>query len=314
MKRYLKEIVLYFLLPLLVIGVVIEYSIRKIPNDYAYKNEWLSNNSKDVKVIALGASSILYNINPEYFHEKGFNAAHFSQSLKYDNLIFNKFIDEMPELEYVILGVDFWSPFGSMENGPEWWRIKYYNIHYGANIYKWQGRYNYEIYLLNTNTLKIATGGLLTLLGVKNDTHRTVNDYGYGSNYTLKNRMEEWDNGSFEAARHNELISSIIDESMIEENKRYVEDIISKCAERDIEVIIVSSPLYKSYLENQDSNFLNKYNDFCRYFVESYPNNVVQYNFSNDSRFTEDDFYDSNHLNEVGSIKLTMILDSVMFR
>lgn len=311
MKKYLTEIIFYFLIPLILMGVLVEYSIRKIPNDYAYKNEWLSKNSQDVEILALGASSILHDINPEYFNKKGFNAAHLSQSLKYDNFIFSKFIDDMPSLEYVILGVDYWSPFGSMEDSPENWRIKYYNIHYGSKIHRWEGKYNYEIYYLNTGTLKIAMGGLLTTLGLRNYSHRTVNELGYGVNYTLNNRMPEWDNGDFEALRHNELISSSISDKAISENKQYVEDIIRKCAEKDIKVLIVNSPLYKSYLDNQKNEYLEQQKSFCNYFAENY-SNVELYDFRGDIRFTENDFYDSNHLNEIGSKKFTMILDSVI--
>ena len=94
-------------------------------------------------------------------------------------------------------------------------------------------------------------------------------------------------------------------------DKQYVEDIIRKCAEKDIKVLIVNSPLYKSYLDNQKNEYLEQQKSFCNYFAENY-SNVELYDFRGDIRFTENDFYDSNHLNEIGSKKFTMILDSVI--
>ena len=92
MKKYLINILLYFILPILTIGVVWEYSIRSIPNDYAYKSKWLNNNADSIEVLYLGPSTIMYDIDPSFSKLKGFNAAHVSQSIKYDHFIFNKYI------------------------------------------------------------------------------------------------------------------------------------------------------------------------------------------------------------------------------
>ncbi|HCB88638.1 MAG TPA: hypothetical protein DEP71_05060 [Porphyromonadaceae bacterium] len=311
MKKYLIEIVFYFLLPAALIVVVAEYSLRKIPNDYAFKNQWLTQNSHTVEILALGSSSVMHDVNPRYFHKKGFNAAHLSQSMKYDHMIFNKFIDKMPLLEYVIMGVDYWSPFGSLEDSPEWWRVKYYNIHYGSKYYRWEGKYNYELYFHNIGTFKRAANGFLTLLGLKKESHRTVDDAGYGVNYTLERRPEGWDNGKEEALRHNEMVSRAIDADYMALNKKYMEEVILKSAERGVKVILVNMPLYKSYVNNQNRVFLNQQKDFCHRFAEKY-GNVSYYDFSEDQRFSEDDFYDANHLNNVGAKKLSLILDSII--
>ncbi len=312
MKKFLIEIVCYFLFPAALIGVVAEYSLRKIPNDYAVKNEWLTRNSGDVQVIALGASSVLHDINPRYFQKAGFNAAHLSQSLKYDHFIFNKFIDQMQSLEYVIVAVDYWSPFGTIEESPEWWRVKYYNIHYGSNYYKWESRYNYELYFHDIGTFVNAAKGFLTLIGLRDESHRTVNEVGYGIHYTLENRSEEWDNGLEEASRHNKLIASALHSGLLDQNRGYVEDIIKKSEERDVKVILLNMPLYKSYREARDGEYVKIHNNFCRYFSDRY-SHVMFHDFSGDPRFAEDDYYDANHLNEKGAEKFSLLLDSIMF-
>lgn len=311
MKKYLIEIVFGFLLPATIIAVVSEYSLRKIPNDYSFKNQWLTQNSQEVEVLALGASTVLYDINPQYLNKKGFNAAHLSQSLKYDHFIFNKYIDKMPSLEYVILGIEYWSPFGDIEDSPEWWRVKFYNIHYGGNFYRWEGKYNYELYFRNVATFKTATNGLLTLMGLKNETRRTVNELGYGANYTIENRQNNWDNGEIEVNRHNSLISSALESNVIAQNKKYVDEIIKECKKRNIKVLLVNFPLYSSYRSLQKEEFLSIQKDFCKSFDEQY-NNVSFFDFSDNDYFTEPDFYDANHLNEIGSKKFTLMLDSII--
>lgn len=311
MKKYLTEIVIYFLLPAALIAFVAEYSLRKIPNDYAFKNQWLTQNSHNLEVLALGASTVLHDIDPFYLQKNGFNAAHLSQSLQYDHFIFNKFIDQMPSLEYVIQGIDYWSPFGDIAESPEWWRVRYYNIHYGSKLYRCQGRYNYELYFRDIGTFKRAARGFLTLLGFMDETQITINERGHGHHYTFRNRASEWDNGEYEASRHNRLIADAIQGNPIDENKRYVEEIIQKSAEREVKVLLVNLPIFRSYREHQNRAFVIRQKEFCHYFAEKYEN-VLYCDFSDDPRFSEDDFYDANHLNERGAKKITLILDSIL--
>jgi len=231
--------------------------------------------------------------------------------LKYDHMIFDKFFDGMPLLEYVIMGVDYWSPFGSLEDSPEWWRVKYYNIHYGSKYHRWESKYNYELFFHNIGTFRRAANGFLTLLGLKNESYRTVNDLGYGINYTLANRSAEWDNGKEEALRHNKMIFRTIDANNISQNKKYMEMIILKSAERNVKVILVNLPLYKSYVHNQNKVLLNQQKEFCKNLAAKF-GKVFYYDFSEDPRFVEDDFYDANHLNEVGAKKMSLVLDRII--
>jgi hypothetical protein len=292
-------------------GAIAEYSLRKIPNDYAFKNQWLTQNSKEVEVLALGASSVLFDINPYYLNKNTFNAGHVSQSLKYDHMIFDKFTDNMTSLEYVIMSIDYWSIFRELEDSGEWWRVKYYNIYYGSNFHKWEPKYNLEIYFHDINTIKRAARGFLTLMGIKNETHRTVNDQGYSVHYTLENRPKEWDKGAYQASLHNDLITGADLDDVIKQNKQFVKEIIEKCAEKNVKVILLNLPLYKSYRENLKNEFKYQQKSFCEYFAQNFPN-TSYYDFSDNPIFTEDDFYDFNHLNEIGSKKFTLMLDSII--
>lgn len=311
MKKYLVEITVYFLLPAVLIAAVAEYSLRKIPNDYALKNELLTKKSTELEVLVLGASSILYGFNPNYTEIEAFNAAHVSQSSKYDRLIFNKFINQMPNLEYVIMSVDFWSFYGDIEESPEWWRVKYYNIHYGANLYRWKGRYNYELYFHDISTFRRAANGLLTLIGLRNDSHVTINDKGFAINYTMENRPSNWDNGEYEAMFHNSLVEEALKLKLTERNTQHVEDVILQCASRGIKVLLINAPLYHTYRENLNPMYLSNHKEFCKSFERNY-SNVTYIDFTDDPRFSEDDFYNANHLNDKGGEKLTRILDGFM--
>ena len=76
MKKFVLRILLLFFLPIVFIALIAEYSIRQIPNDYSYKNQWMETNSKSINILCLGPSSVYYGINPQYFDKKAFNGSH----------------------------------------------------------------------------------------------------------------------------------------------------------------------------------------------------------------------------------------------
>ena len=92
MRRFIQKVML-FASPLFLFVVASELIIRRIPNDYSYKNAYLRDNAGDVEVLVLGSSHGFYGVDPVCFSRRGFNASHLSQSLDYDYFIFSKFKD-----------------------------------------------------------------------------------------------------------------------------------------------------------------------------------------------------------------------------
>lgn len=308
MKKFILEITFIFLFPILCIAVVAEYSIRSIPNDYSYKNQWMEKNCKSINILCLGPSSVLFGLDPTYFDKKAFNGAHVSQSLNYDNFIFNKFIKQMDSLEYLVLDIDYWSPFSSLETSEEWWRAKNYNIYYGCEYHKGEIKYNYELAMHNLNTFKSAANGLLAVIGFENFSNINTNKLGFGINYSSKNKRPNWNNGKTEALRHNLWIKEEEHLSLINTNKIYVDDILKKCAAKKIKVLIINTPTCVTYQNNLNTNYLKKKKDFCKSFEQAY-NNVIYLDFSDDKRFFDEDFFDGDHLNEIGAKKFTLIIN-----
>ncbi len=312
MKRFIRKIFFYFFLPIVIIAALSEYSIRQIPNDYSYKNQWMEENGKELEVLCLGPSSIYYGINPQYLDKKSFNGSHVSQPLKYDNFLFNKYIDKMDSLEYLILGIDYWSPFSSLESSDEWWRIINYSIYYDCDYHEGELKYNFELAMHNLSTFQKAFKGLSNVIGLSDYSNIQVNKFGFGLNYSIKNKKSDWDNGAVNGLRHTDWIRSQEHFNFIYENHEYLNDICKKCEDRAIKVILIGSPTYESYRANLDSDYLQTKNDFCNWFDESFEN-VSYFDFSDDSRFQDEDFYDAYHLNDIGAHKLTEIINTEIF-
>ncbi len=312
MRKFIIEIVFFFLLPLSLIAVVAEYSIRKIPNDYAYKSSWLNNNSNDIDVLYLGPSTVFYDIDPALSKWRGFNAAHVSQPIKYDHFIFNKYLDQMQSLKYVVMGIDYWSPHGTMEGTAEWWRVKYYTIHYDSPYHEGKNKYKYELYFHDPLRFGYAIKGGLRLVGLNNISHLTVNELGFGTNYTSINKSQDWDNGVSEGERHNELMKNTPSTTDIyNQNVEYIKDISQKSKERGIKVILLGSPHYESYNNTINRRFIDERDNLCEMIANTF-DNVHFINYSELNLFSPDEYFDAMHLNEKGAKRFTSIIDSIM--
>lgn len=300
MRRYLiKTIAILF--PVLAFVVTCEVALRSVDNDYKYKNNWLSDNASTVQVLSLGSSHGYFDIDPTQFDLPAFNAAHVSQDIKYSNFIFNKFVDEMDSLRFVIFPISYSTPFTSLEGSIETWRVKYYMIYYHCPYYPYNLKYHLEIAdgILLPKVIKAIRG--------KAD-NRYCSDLGQGTRYKLENRSANWKESGKEAAvRHT---GNGIDIEQYQKNLPMLKEMLETSKSKGIKVILLTTPTYQTYRENLQEEKLNMTFDCCRALQEEY-DNTVWLNLLDDDRFTDDDFYDADHLNEFGAKKLSSIVSAL---
>lgn len=304
MKKFVITILL-FLSPILICMGVLENGMRSIPNDYAFKNSWLEKNISHVHIWSLGSSHGLYGISPRYFSKPAFNSAHVSQSLKYDKFIFDKYINKADSLEWLILPISYFSLVSELEDGIESWRIKNYCIYYNCPYYPLQPKYHFEI---SSNPLSY-----LDQIGRVYKYWRTGDDFvnsdawGLSMDYSKEKRKDNWYNdGEKRAKLHTEDLS--INQSIIGNNINIMESIIRTCADMNVSVLLLTTPVCSTYFNCVDSAQYALMVHTCENFQEKY-DNVLYLNLFRDARFTKDDFFDSDHLETEGAAKLTRVLD-----
>ena len=208
-------------------------------------------------------------------------------------------------MEWVILPVSYFTMTGKMENGKEWWRIKNYCIYYDCPYHKKEPKYNIEIIGNPLSIYKqIKRVGRYWIKGVDDNSC----DYlGFDLGYSKNRRSEEWYmNGPQRAKSHTKDIEKLND--IIQENREYLEAIIKKCEEKNISVLLLTTPTCSTYYECVDSAQYSLMTETCEEMALKY-NNVQYLNLFKDSRFVEEDFFDADHLETDGAAKLTKILD-----
>lgn len=78
-----------------------------------------------------------------------------------------------------------------------------------------------------------------------------------------------------------------------------------------IKIILISCPSYKTYSENLNKKELASTVNVVNALDDKY-SNMRYFNLLQDKSFDAKDFFDADHLNEIGAKKFTVKIDSIM--
>jgi hypothetical protein len=305
MKKFILKSIL-FLIPVLFFVVFLENKIRSIPNDYSIKKEYLDKNSNKIEVLILGNSHSYFGIVPEYLKLKSFNGAYISQSVDYDLEILKKYKTHFAQLKYIIISIDYFSLYSRLEEGTEKWRIQNYNIYYDINNSDSFKLSNHFVLLngkVSDNILRV-----ISYYKEHKNNNLTSNDSGWGTVYKSEKNLNLLETGRIAAKRHTKNIHNNM---YYKENIKTIKSIIQLAEEINTKVIFITSPAYKTYTANLESNQLNSTINFMNKIAQG-NSNIMYYNFLNNKSFINKDFYDADHLNEIGAKKLSSKIDSII--
>jgi len=296
---FIKRIFI-FLLPVIAFSVVIEVFLRHIPNDYTYKNEYLNSYSDKIELLILGSSHAYYDINPDYITSlNSFNAGYVSQFIDIDYKILDKYRDNWSNLKYIIVPIDYFTLFINLSDAEESWRKKDYNIYYGFKLSNKLSD-NTELFSvdLRSNIKRLFE------YYIKHDSFITCTELGYGIGY--REPADLMVSGKEAAMRH-----TVNDYSVLKKNLKIINCILDFASEKNVKVIFLTLPAYKSYISELDETQLDLTMSTMKKITEE--NAICFYfNFLQDIRFTPDDYRDADHLNFNGARKFSLILDEIL--
>ncbi len=296
MKLFLKKTILFGFIILIVL-IAAELSVRLIPNDYAYKNAYLSTHASEIEILSFGSSHGLRGINPAYFTKRAFNGGHSSQSISYDYRIWNKFKSSLTNLDTLILPMSYFSLFSDISESVESWRIKNYAIYYNIEPKPLEARlelYNQTPYsivrmvfnaLRGKTNLNVETDGFLLQDPAPKDLITT---------------------GLAAAERH-----TYDDAHNVGKNIAYLTSMLEDCRAMGVNVVLVTTPTSHYYYDLLDQDQLALTYSSLEAIVSAF-DHVAYYDFLKDDRFIDPDFHDADHLSAAGAEKLSKILNDII--
>lgn len=300
MKKFLITLLAFFI-PVFFVLAGLEYIVRKAPNEYQYKAEWMEKNASRVETLILGTSHAFYGINPSYLGPNAFSLAASAQSLQYDDFLFFKYAPKCKNLKTVILPISYFTLFsGDMEDGSEWWRAINYKIYMDCPYHSSFSKYNF--FISNSEPFRAK----LTKI-IKGNTIIECDSLGFG--YPIYREITPTLDDASVARWVNRHTAK--DFSCVQKNKQHIFKIADYCQTNHIRLVIVTTPTWKTYYERLSSSQLAVMNEFIGQLISK--DNVTYFNYMQDDRFVESDFTDCNHMSCDGAIKLSVLIDEKLF-
>lgn len=275
-----------------------EYIIRKyVPNPYKTKKEQLIKHSNEIETIVLGSSHAYFGFRPEFI-PRSFSLANTSQDYHYDLFLVEKYASKCSNLKTLILPISYFSFFSKgFEEGKEdsWTHAINYKIYMDCPFHSDFSKYNFE--LSNPTTYVGKLRSLISGSKIQCDS------LGWGEAYKLEDKLPTWETkDATEAAKRH----TNDDWSALDRNIADFESIVQYCKSHSVKLILITTPTWPAYYEKLDSKQLSKMYSIIQQMQEKY--NLPYYNYLKDNRFEPEDFYDSDHLSNVGAKKFTLIL------
>jgi hypothetical protein len=298
MKKIIRKICI-FLLPVVLLGLIFEVMLRRIPNEYKYKREYMEQHADSINVLFLGSSHAYLGINPKYMSANSFNAAISSQSFDYDLLILQKFDKQLTHLKYIVLPISYFSLFTNLSEASESWRIKFYMIYF--QLHSSSKLTNYTEILSGSLELNLKR---LILYYVRNRKEVGCSDLGWQIPF---GKIEDVAATGFEGAKKH----TNKNRALYEVQKGILQQIISIAKQKNAVVLFYTPPAYNTYYNNVDTAQLSLTMNTATALVKQ-NDNTYYHSFLKDSSFDIHDFYDGDHLNGAGAEKLTKKMDSLI--
>lgn len=289
MKTFLYRTAIFAAIILAIVGGA-EWYVEQLPNPYRDKHRWMLNHAHEVKTLILGSSHTYYGVCPEDLGDSAMSLANVSQTYRYDRYLLGHY--DMPNLRYVILPYSYSSLWEDFETQGEDNFVIAYRLYMDCDLHSRFSKYGLECLYIPSFKEKLKT--------LVQPRRMEWSERGWGMEYTLESRAEDWDNGTTRAQSntYTELLS---------DNIALLDDIAAWCKSRSVTLLIVRTPVTSTFAANTDAR-QEAVNDRCLQSLLKRHPEVVMVDVYRDSRFGSNDFYDSDHLNVNGAHKLSAII------
>lgn len=316
MKEFLKTVCL-FSLPLLLLYIGFEYSLRQVPNPFQFKRYLLEEKGMKIKNMIIGSSVVDYGIDPVCMPDSTYNLAISGQWLRYNKAQLEKYINNLPHLQNIIWGIAYQALWQDDYEKDVFYQdskrddnIAYHNIYMDLSF---DNNWIHESELLSTGSLCFDKWSKHYLLHEKTMYCDSLGlDHGYKSSKKEKNENKWLKAIPRDIKRHTALENEKV-ERIYQQNIQRMHAVAKLCHDRGVKLYLVVPPTYSLYNEKVDEKQLQRMYSAIKAVADKW-DNVSWHDYFKDNRFAKDDFFNGNHLSsDVGAVKFSKILRKDIF-
>ncbi len=295
---YKKTII--FLLPVLLVWGALEFFYRTTETNYTYKHKQIITKYADSEILLFGNSHALYGLDPAFFERKTFNISNVSQSLYFDELLFNKHAKNLPNLKAIVLTVSYFSLSQEDNTSEDLWRKYFY-----------RQQMELEVPVISDFDVKKYSVSLARRFNksvelfqeyIEKGTNVNCFENGYGMQDASDIVDDKEEITPIIVKKHEDGLKDFTT------NTKRLERIIEACKQNRITVFLVEMPVYKTYYDSLNSEKKEKITSTLEALEKKY-GNAHFLKLSQDARFEAADLRDADHLTNKGAEKCSRILN-----
>ena len=310
MKQFLKKILMFSVI-VMVIFVAYELLLLLVPNEFSYKKNYIEKHKDELCILVLGNSHLADCIDCSLLGEGAFNAAQPGRSSYYDLRLLKEYIGQMPKLECIVMpysyDYQYWGHLHEEKHEAKFNTYRCMNLKYMGYTYL-DGEWWHWSEILNSNY--DHCGRLFGSL-YKPLTDLTMCDsLGIELDASYDTRGDDW--MLKQLPETTSLPDSTEQRLNYQDNVKIYSEMVTLARDHNIRLIFLAMPIYKTARERVSQQRLDEMNEFVAMLKRINPD-IEFYNFIDDPRFVEQDYYNSIHLNNTyGARKFTPLLREII--
>ena len=306
MNRLIKKISV-FAMPFIIASIFLEVRLSQIPTYLSLKKYYLESQLDQIEVLSTGLS-YGNSINPQFFDHKAFNLFNDAEDFYYDTKVIEKYVDQMKKLKLIILPISYYSLDLREEIGPWAERTRFYNLIFGIPPSLLLSRFDPSFY-----SYLFAYGWLDVRNFIFNNFTNQMKNVMYSNGWRevgLKGLLEtnETERAGLQSVDFFDY--NFTNKQNVSFNLNLLSVFIEKCQKRRIQIILFTPPTYHFFYDKIDPEKYQNMQDSIEQISNRFK--LKYYNFFNDNRFGSEDFYTSDHVNNLGAEKLSRIMNDIV--
>ncbi|HRD58618.1 MAG TPA: hypothetical protein PK504_11235 [Ferruginibacter sp.] len=297
-----------FLIPFVILLIALELYVVYFPSTFNKKANYLQRHKDDIEVLVLGSSHNQNAINPEWMQLNCLNLANASQDIQLDEALFFRYATQLKKLKLVIFELDYFSL--EEKNDATNFRLPWYKRFFDIEPYPISLLHKISIYSSQPSFFNKL---LIDAANPRKTTYK-LNQYGFITN-DFPGVMEDlnYDTAKLLESAGERLHQKHTDTSLynLNFNKTKLNTMLNYCVEKNIKILILSSPMYSTYVHNELA-VKKERKQFYTDSLQKANTAFKYYNYETDGRFKVNDFKNDDHLNSAGAEKYSKIVDSLV--
>ena len=303
MKHFIKQILLFISIPLALI-LLSDVWLRATNSLYKQKIAGLRNNKDSIAVLILGNSHAAYGVEPSQFSLHTYNLANSGQTLYFDKRLTLSFINQLPQIRFVFISIDYHSLYSSSQGSRDKW------LYYASGL-----KYKNKNYILEDISPflfgygpKLSVSLLRKALGekFKNGKNKMKQGTMIKGYIPFAGKPAIFNIKAYQK-RAKATTEAVLKSAEAKEVLEDLEYFIRILKARNITPILFATPTFKQYNLLLDRSIINQNTAAINYLRRKH--NVMYWDYSQDTSFTKEYFFDCDHLNKTGAARFSKMLN-----